>query len=488
MGSAASFLWHDYETSGVDPRRDRPTQFACWRTDEELRPLEEPRSFYCKPAPDLLPDPGSCVLTGLLPDALEQSGLIEPEFAAAVHAQLAQPGTCNAGYNSMRFDDEVSRHLFWRQLHDPYAHEWANGNSRFDLIDVLRTMYALRPQGFNWPLREDGQPSFKLELLASSNHIEQQRAHDAIDDVRALVELARRVRSLQPRLWAHALRLRSKAVVAQLLGATPAQPLVHVSQRFAASRGCLAVVLPLLRHPLLAGRMLVVDLDADPAGWMELDAAQLAERVYLPGDSPLPRLPVKAVHFNRAPMLAPLGVLDGVDLQRIGLDLPRCLAHARQIAADSTLAGRLAEAYTMVDTARPAPADLDAGLRLYDGFVANADRALCRQLLKAPPQQLVRSQFRFADARLHELLWQRQARWYPQSLSAQERQQWQLECSQRLAGQGGYRSLAQFDTALQLLRESSPSPQVLEMLQRLQDWRQLRHVVAPAADASSHGL
>nr|MBP7082734.1 hypothetical protein [Giesbergeria sp.] len=31
-----TFLWHDYETFGSDPRRDRPAQFAAIRTDADL--------------------------------------------------------------------------------------------------------------------------------------------------------------------------------------------------------------------------------------------------------------------------------------------------------------------------------------------------------------------------------------------------------------------------------------------------------------------
>ncbi len=42
------------------------------------------------------------------------------------------------GYNSIRFDDEVTRHLFWRNLIDPYAREWQNECGRWDILDVVR--------------------------------------------------------------------------------------------------------------------------------------------------------------------------------------------------------------------------------------------------------------------------------------------------------------------------------------------------------------
>ena len=145
--TAFSFFWHDYETFGRVPRRDRPAQFAGVRTDAELNEIGAPLMHFCQPAPDYLPDPESCLLTGILPQQCLADGVPEPEFAQAIEAALALPGTVGVGYNSIRFDDEVTRHLFWRNLIDPYAREYKNECGRWDLLDTVRCMYALRPDG-----------------------------------------------------------------------------------------------------------------------------------------------------------------------------------------------------------------------------------------------------------------------------------------------------------------------------------------------------
>src|SRR5690606_40274971 len=88
------------------------------------------------------------------------------------------PGTCGAGYNSLRFDDEVLRHSLYRNFFDPYAREWQGGNSRWDLIDLVRTAYALRPEGIVWP-QEEGRVTLKLERLSQANGLEHLQAHDA---------------------------------------------------------------------------------------------------------------------------------------------------------------------------------------------------------------------------------------------------------------------------------------------------------------------
>ena len=117
--SDSTFFWHDYETFGRVPRRDRPAQFAGLRSDLELRELDEPVMIYCQPPTDTLPDPEACLLTGITPQLCLERGINEHTFAEAIEAQLAHTGTIGVGYNSIRFDDEVTRHLFWRNLIDP---------------------------------------------------------------------------------------------------------------------------------------------------------------------------------------------------------------------------------------------------------------------------------------------------------------------------------------------------------------------------------
>src|SRR5690606_35442425 len=130
------------------------------------------------------------------------------EFDAKIHAEMMEPNTCTAGYNSIRFDDEASRNLCYRNFYDPYERENKNNNSRWDLIDLVRMCYALRPDGIEWPLREDGMPSFKLEHLSAANNIGHEDAHEALSDVIATIDLARLIKSRQPRLFDWALGMR----------------------------------------------------------------------------------------------------------------------------------------------------------------------------------------------------------------------------------------------------------------------------------------
>ena len=472
-----TFLFHDYETFGADPARDGIAQFAAIRTNADLDPVDEPVSFYCRPCIDRLPHPEACLITGIAPQDALANGRIEAEFAAHVHELMAEPGTCALGYNSIRFDDSFTRHLLWRNFYDPYAREWRNGNSRFDLIDLARLCYALRPEGIDWPLREDGKPSFKLEHLATANRLDQRRAHDALSDVQATVGLARLIRTAQPRLWRYALTLRDKRRVRGLLDWTRGTLLLHTSEKYGAERGCTSLVLPIGPAPDSEQAVIVADLMIDPAPLLDCDVEELRDRLYTPrADLPedMERPAIKSVFANRCPMLAPVSVLDDVDLKRIGLDPERCERHRLQLLGAPGLREKLA-AVIARDGSNLSDTLIDPELSLYrGGFPSNAERARLDRARTTPSAQLESTTFDFEDPRHDELLHRRHARNWPDSLSASGRERWRDFVAQRLRGTHPLSAfgLDEYRERIAALRGIHPPGSAHALLDRLDDWGQ----------------
>jgi exodeoxyribonuclease-1 len=468
-----TLFWHDYETTGADPRRDRPVQFAGMRTDLELQPVGEPVMFYGRLASDILPQPDACLVTGISPQHAAREGVAEAEFAARVHEQLAAPGTCAVGYNSLRFDDEFTRHMLYRNFYDPYAREWEQGNSRWDLIDLVRLCQALRPEGIVWPTREDGSPSFKLEHLAQANQLKQERAHDALSDVYALIDLARLIRVRQPRLWDWYYGLRRKQKVFELLDVVNRTPMVHVSSRYPASRHCLALVVPLATHPARSGEIIVYDLSTDPAEWLALDEDDIADRIFTArADLPegIERIPLRTIRANHAPALAPLSVLQGVDTARLQLDVDRCLAHRDVLHAVGGLAEKLCRVFQRASTLPPPE---DPELALYGGgFLPDADKRLLAQVRATPPEQLAERAFPFRDARYPELLFRYRARNWPDTLDADERERWRQFCHDRLTRHTALTALTLDDYFARLaeLRADPAAQGKLALIDQLQAW------------------
>ncbi|AZL70479.1 MULTISPECIES: exodeoxyribonuclease I [Pseudomonas] len=445
---SSSIFWHDYETTGINPRNDRPLQVAGVRTDLDLNEIEAPISLYCRPSDDILPHPAACLVTGITPQQLASQGLCEAEFMTRIHEQLARPGTCGAGYNTLRFDDEVTRYSLYRNFFDPYAREWQGGNSRWDLIDVVRTAYALRPEGIVWP-QQEGRTSLRLELLSKANGIDHGHAHEALSDVRATIALARLIREKQPKLYDWLFQLRSKHKVMEQIRLL--QPLVHVSGRFSAQRNYIGVVLPLAWHPRNRNALIVCDLGQETSPLLQDSAEVLRQRLYTRrealAEGELP-VPLKLVHVNRCPVLAPLSVVRPADQQRLGLDMAQLQKHAEQLASQQAhWRNKLEIIYGEEDFA---PCE-DPEQQLYDGFIGDRDRRLCEQVRTTDPAQLAKGHWMFDDSRLPELLFRYRARNFADTLDAQEQARWQAFCQQRLSdpAMGAPNTLGDFEKALQ---------------------------------------
>ncbi|MGY1449553.1 exodeoxyribonuclease I [Pseudomonas chlororaphis] len=464
-----SIFWYDYETTGINPRCDRPLQVAGIRTDFELNEIGEPVNLYCQPSDDILPHPAACMITGITPGRLAEQGLSEADFMTRVHAQLAAPGTCGAGYNTLRFDDEMTRYSLYRNFFDPYAREWQGGNSRWDLIDVVRTAYALRPEGIVWPRDEEGRVTLKLERLTAANGIDHGHAHEALSDVRATIALARLIRDKQPKLYEWLFQLRSKQKVMDQIRLL--QPLVHISGRFSAARSYVGVVLPLAWHPRNRNALIVCDLHLDPQGLLELDAETLRQRLYTRredlAEGELP-VPLKLIHINRCPVVAPLSVLRGEDQQRLQLDMAEYKARTLRLSdAQEVWRDKLAAIYASEDFAP----SIDPEQQLYDGFIGDRDRRLCEQVRNAEPLHLGQEQWPFDDERLPELLFRYRARNFPETLNGEEQERWKSFCQQRLCDPqwGAPNTLESFNQAAAELRVSATSIQ-RQVLDEWQDY------------------
>ena len=468
----ASIFWYDFETTGIDPHSDRAIQVAGIRTNEQLEEVGEPLNIYCQLSDDILPHPMSSLITGILPQTLHEQGLSEIEFIERLHEQMSVPQTCSAGFNSLRFDDEMTRATLYRNFYDPYAREWQGGNSRWDLIDVLRCTWALRPEGIVWP-EQDGRVTFRLERFTEANQIEHGQAHDALSDVRATIAAARLLRERQPKLFDYLYGLRRKDAVQARIRLM--QPMLHVSGKFSVERHCLAPVLPLAWHPTNRNALIVYDLHADVTPLLECDAQTLKARLYTRhADLPEGELPValKLIHINKSPVIAPLNVLRDEDSQRLAFDHD-LLQRNYQLLSD-----RRADWQDKLDTIYQetrAFAEQDIEQQLYNGFFGSRDRQLSNKLRLAAPEQLQPERWPFDDARLSELLFRYRGRHYLHTLSSEEQQQWTAFCRARLTGEhnGAPLTLPDYLTAYTELSEVDRAhPAVQAWRQYVQDLQQ----------------
>jgi len=447
-----SILWHDYETWGVSPKFDKPSQFAGIRTDLDLNIIGEPEMFYCQPPQDYLPQPEACLVTGITPQKALRDGLTEAEFSARIHGLFSQPDTCVAGYNNIRFDDEVTRYLLYRNFYDPYAREWQNGNSRWDIIDMVRACYALRPEGIEWPTVErDGEQvvSFRLELLTQANGIAHEAAHDAMSDVYATIAMAKLIKEKQPKLYEYIFNLKNKKQVAELLDVYNMTPVVHTSSKISSAHGCTSWFAPFAYHPVNKNAVITIDLAQDPQPLFDLSSDEIKARLYTRHDElsegELP-IPIKLIHINKCPVVSPAKTLLPENAKRLNIPRETCLENLAKLKQHLEVRDKLADVFShdsFGDEKQPDPEQA-----LYGGnFFSHSDKAQMEILHQLPPEQLGTHPFTFQDPRLTTLLFRFRARNYPLTLTSEEQTKWQQYCRDKI--QFGAKGLLSADEFMQ---------------------------------------
>lgn len=462
---AKTFFFYDLETSGLSAREDRIMQFAGIRTDMDLQPIGEPYNVLVRLNDDTLPAPEALMVTGITPQQTVTDGYSEAEFAKILADNVFTEDTIAVGFNSIRFDDEFVRHLLWRNFYDPYEWSWKDGRSRWDLLDIVRMTRALRPEGIEWPVNEDGTATNRLELLTKLNGIDHLKAHDALSDVEALIAVTALIKQKQPQLYNYLLEMRDKNKVKQLVNLEDKKPFVYTSGRYDAEFDKTTVAFPLTAGK--NGNVMVYDLRYDPTPLIGLDSKELAKKVFATWEERqkegFVKLPVKELQYNRAPAVAPLGVLQQSDgWARIKLAPEVIEKHKAILVAAPHFAENVRSIFENKADFKKA---IDPEAQLYDGFVDARDKLRIETVRNADAHTLADFQPTFSDERLSPLLLHYKARNFPASLSETESRAWEQWRTSRIS-----RQLPQFMQSLNRLAATETDDSKQFILQELHLW------------------
>jgi exodeoxyribonuclease-1 len=460
-----TFFFYDLETSGLNARDARIMQFAGIRTDINLNPIGDPINVLVKLNDDVLPSPEALMVTGITPQQTIETGLTEAEFARMITEEVFVPDTMAVGFNNIRFDDEFIRHLLWRNFYDPYEWSWKDGRSRWDLLDVVRMTRALRPEGIKWPVDDKGVATNKLELIASANKINHFKAHDALSDVEALIAVTKLIRDKQPQLYEYLLKMRDKNEIKKIINLDNKQPFVYSSGRFDAEFNKTTVAFPLTSGK--NGNLVVYDLRYDPTPYLNMKQKDLAKIFYASWEDrqaeDFVKLPVKEIQYNRAPAVAPLGVLSQNDgWAKIGLDEETIAKHKKTLLSSPALAENIRSLFENREEFKKSP---DPEAQLYDGFVADIDKLRIETVRNASERELADFHPSFVDDRLAPLLLHYKARNYPKSLAEDEVVSWEKWRSEKIMA-----TMPEFVKSLQKLANLVTDDSKQFVLQELQLW------------------
>ncbi|MCA9308798.1 exodeoxyribonuclease I [Candidatus Saccharibacteria bacterium] len=474
-----TFYFYDLETSGINARAQRIMQFAGQRVGADFKPIGEPDNWLIALTDEIVPDPEAILVTGITPQKTKEEGYTEAEFLKLFTEQVCQPDTVIVGYNNVRFDDEFMRATLWRNFYDPYEWQWQDGRSRWDLLDVVRMVRALRPEGITWPIDKDGKPTNRLELLTRENKLDHDSAHDALSDVRATISVAKLLKEKQPKMFEYLLGMRSKKAVLELVRAEDPQPFLYTSGRYASEhqKTTAAIVVGQAEH----GSVLVYDLRIDATQFDDMNDDELKEKLFV-RDAETGELPVKVLKPNACPAVAPLGVLDKAASQSIHLTTEQVASNFTQLRRSglATKINNLYEAFNIARREKFSDAE-DPDLQLYDGFTPDKDKTLSRAVRSADVNELADFSPDFSDERLAALLPWYKARNYPQSLTDSERRKWDEYKSKRVMnGLYGQLPLSAFGERLAELAQTKTDDKSQFLLEELTLYGQS---IAPTIEA-----
>ncbi len=494
-----TFYWFDFETFGLDPKRDRPAQFAGLRTDENLNQLGKPDVLYCQLSEDYLPNPEACLVTGITPMTCMEQGVTEAEFAKKIYDLLSEPMTISIGYNNFKFDDEVVRHMFWRNLLEPYKREWDQGCARMDLYRVVQAVFAFKPDVFIWPRNDKGELVIKLEEMTKANNLVHENPHDAASDAISTMLLAKQIKEKEPRFWDYAVSLTNKKLIKSLLGEF--KPLLYASRRFGEEQNFMAAILPLGINPHKPNQCFCWNLAYDPQVLQNLTLFPLCRNpesdrdhpeslcwdiesdkvVSLDWDGIVARipgakdkgLPLIDLKLNDQPFL----VKYNRKLCRVpGLTPEQVQERAKTIFdRDFSIMSNVFDKIKAVgEEIYPESDEADLETSLYStGFLDNRDRCQLERLRNMDPDKLAENYARpqFINEELTDMIARYVARNYPGYLTAEAESAWeQYKIDHLINGRNQARTFNQFFEEVN--KKLEECPQEKDLLKELYEYGQ----------------
>lgn len=403
-----SYLFYDIETTGLNKAFDQILQFAAIRTDRHLNEIER-QAITVKLRPDVIPSPAA-LLTNQIPVTKFIGTQCEYEAMQQIHQLMNQPATISLGYNTLGFDDEFIRFAFHRNLLAPYTHQFKDGCRRMDLFPITVIFWLYKRDALIWP-EIDGKTSLKLEHLGSANRLISGRSHDAMVDVAATVELARRFFKHQ-KIWSYLEGYFDKETDAHRMEELP------VALQSAAGNHLKALIVSGEYGPGLNYQVPAISLGTsipypNQTLWLRMDLPQLCETT--------PESIAETAWVIRKRLGEP------------GMLLPPRSRYWRQIGNDRDVIfetnldwlRRNHEVFQQIvkyhrEYRYPFIPNLDPDASLYQiGFYSRADEKLCRQFHRASMKKKADLIDEFASPDARTLAWRVLGRNYPEKIPAE---------------------------------------------------------------------
>jgi exodeoxyribonuclease-1 len=377
-----NFAFYDFETTGTSPKFDQALQFAAILTDENLNELEV-KNVRCRLSDHILPSPIAMAITEVFPDDMLSPNLSAFDFSGELSELIEdwRPAVWT-GYNSLSFDENVFRQMFYQNLHPNLYATQVQGNLRLDILKAVYACWGFGRSELKIPSFPSGKLTSKLDMLAPENGFANHQAHDALGDVRATIHIAKLIRDQIPEVWETLINNLEKS---RLLGKLKSGQVFQLVERFGGGA-------PKIYTGAYCG---MSETNSNQFGFFDFEKSDVAD--FLSGNDELfskaveqsPKL-IRTVDLNKMPLLFPLS---DPSVEHVDAALAIQNSSAMLEATGRALAGRYAD--------RETPDQVEA--QIYEGFYSNDDKRRLIQFQNSDWNTRLTIVPTFDDARLKEL-------------------------------------------------------------------------------------
>lgn len=195
-----NFVFYDFETSGLNKDFDQILQIGAVLVNESFQ-IKDKLNVSCRLKKSIIPAPEALLINKISIDQLKSHKVSHYYLVEELRQKFEEwSPACFVGFNSIGFDEDVLRQGLFQSFNFPYLTS-AKGNTRLDVLKLTRAVSVFAPNSIAIPLGKDNKPSFKLQNLTKVNQITHDNAHDAMGDVIATLELAKKIKSNAGEVW-----------------------------------------------------------------------------------------------------------------------------------------------------------------------------------------------------------------------------------------------------------------------------------------------
>ena len=378
-------IFYDLETTGRSAYWDQIIQIAAICTDEHLNVIDE-MNLIGKLNSFSIPDPEALLVNKIPIDSIYKSNFSNYSLVSEISHKFSEwSPAIFIGYNSIKFDEEVIRNAFFKNLFDPYL-TVKNNNTRVDLLDITRIANFLYPEKIKSLLNKKGSAILKLESIAHTNGIKNFTAHDAMGDTYASLELAKLIKKQIPELWDKSI-LQSNKV--QLEASIASKPFCYLESFFGKSKlFCLSFV---GFHPKYKWA-LCFDLFEDPKKVLEMNKSEIYTFLE---NSPKK---IRKIKLNKSPILLDIKIKKNLEEYNI-VSYDTLLERHNFISNNQEFKEKILSCYEDIITDE-SQLDIYAEESIYKKFISNSDSYLMKEFQIADWKNKLIIMKKFTDERL----------------------------------------------------------------------------------------